>query len=92
MVHDGHVGIPFYVGYFGVFCHEIIYHVKNEVLHLGIAHVEHQLCSASSGHGFASGGFYNPVGMFFVEFAYGIGHFGFDPYSEFDFVFLCVAQ
>ena len=92
MVQNRHVGIPFDIVYLGIFRHQVVDDAEHEVLHLGIAQVEHHLCAATSKHGIAFGGLDYPVGMLLVQLAGGIGHFGFYPDAELDTVLLGIAQ
>mgnify|MGYP003292643663 CR=1 FL=1 len=65
----------------GGLLHDIVNYAKHEILHLGIAHVKNKLCAATAGNGCTVGMAYNPFGMFFIKFALGIGHLGFNPYT-----------
>ena len=81
-VDDVHVGIPLEIVQVGVLLHEVINHLEDEVLHLGVAEVEDQLRAAASGLGLAVGMAHDPVGMLLVEFGEGVGHLGFYPNAE----------
>ena len=68
MIHDGHIGIPFDIVDLRILGHQVIDDGENEVLHLGISHIEHHLRAATSKDSITFGGLDDPVGMFFIEF------------------------
>lgn len=49
MALNPHVGVPFYVSYFRIFGHEAVNNAKHEILHFGIAQVEHELRADNPG-------------------------------------------
>ena len=67
MVHDGSVGVPFYVGYLGILCEEVVDDAEDKVLDFRIAHVEHELCASAPHDGLAAWCLYYPVRMFLVQ-------------------------
>ena len=83
-VDDVHVGIPLDIGQVRVSRHQIIHDLEDEVLHLGVREVEHQLGTAPARMRGALGRADNPIGVFFVEFALEVGHLRFNPDAELD--------
>ena len=92
MRHDRHIGIPLDIGYLRIAGKQIVDHAEDEVLHLGIAHVEHQLVPAASAHERTVLGVDNPVGMTLVEFTPLVGHLGLNPDAKLDVVALGVVE
>ena len=82
VVLDFHVGVPLYIVDFGIFRHQVVNHIEDEVLHLGVGEVEHHLCSATAKLQVALRCLYHPVGVSLKEFAHGVAHFRLIPYSE----------
>ena len=83
-VDDVHVGVPLDIRQVGVSRHQIIHDLEDEVLHLRIREVEHQLGTATARMRGALGRADNPVGVLFVEFALQVRHFRFNPDTELD--------
>ena len=92
VIRDGHIGIPLDIVNVRIFHHQIVDNGEHEVLHLGVAQVEHHLRTASSQHGLALRSLDNPFRMGFVEFGNGIGHLRLNPDTELDAVLAGVAQ
>ena len=84
MVGDTHVGVPLDVVEAGVGGDDVVDHFYDMILHGGIGHVEHELCAAAAGDRLAIGAAHNPVGVFLVKLALGVGHLRLDPYTEAD--------
>ncbi len=65
-VGDVEICVPLDVVCVGSLFHDVIHHTEHEILHLGVAEVEDELCAAASGDGLAVGVAYYPIGMFLV--------------------------
>ena len=83
-VLDGGVGIPFDVCYLGVLREQVIHNLEYKVLHLGVGHVEHQLCAPASQLQVTSLRLQGPFGMTLKEFAFRVHHLRFYPNAELD--------
>ena len=93
MVHHRCVGIPLNIIKLRIVGEEGIHNVENEVLHLWIAHVEHQLSATTSLHWLTVGGCNDIFWVLLVEFALRISHFRLNPNTKFDVVLLgCIDE
>ena len=66
----------------GILLDEVVHDADDEVLHLGVGHIEHELRAAASLGELACGMGHYPVGMCIKEFALGVGHLRFNPDAE----------
>ena len=69
------VAVPFDVRYVFGLAHGLVYYAENEVLYFRVTKVENKLITAQIQR--AVGLCYHPIGVFFIEFAFGIYHLGF---------------
>ena len=88
VVGDVHVGVPLDVVNLRILGHHVVHDGEHEVLHLGIAEVEHHLCAAASALEIALRSLYHPFGMLLEEFALGVRHLRLEPNAELDALLL----
>jgi len=79
---DGHIGVPLDIINVGIGIHQFVHRLYDKILHLRVGEVEHDLCAAAGAYHFPFGCLDNPFGVLFVQFAFGISHFRFQPDAE----------
>ncbi len=92
MVCDVHVRIPLDIIEVGILLHEVVNDTEHEILHLGIAEVEHKLRAATSHQEFTSRHLNHPVGVLLIQFADAVGHLRLNPYTELHSVLLGICH
>ncbi len=88
MVHYRHIGVPLDIVYLRIFRHDVIHNLEHEILYGRIAQIKHYLCTSTPEDRLTLRGLNDPVGMFFIKFADGIGHLRLYPDAEFDAMLL----
>ena len=83
MIADSHIRIPFDVVDVRILCHQVVHYLEHIVLNLRIGKVQHQLSASPSVNRLTLRSLQDPVRMFLVEFAKGVGHLRLNPDSEF---------
>ena len=91
MVEDGHIGVPLDIVDLRIFRHEVVDDGEDEVLHLGIGHVEHELGAATTENRGTLRRLDDPIGVGVVELADTVGHLWLDPDAELDAVLLGIS-
>ena len=81
-----HIRVPLDICDVRIFLHNAVNHAYDEVLHLWIGEVEHELCASAAGHQVPVLSLEHPVGMLLVKLTLGIDHFRLYPDSELDSV------
>ena len=82
LVGHAAVAIPLNKSKVWIFCKQVIYNIKNKVLHLRVAQIQYQLIAAIIFCTVRKLEY--PVRMLLIQFAFWIDHFRFQPYTEFD--------
>ena len=72
-VLDRGIGIPFDIGYLGMFGEQVINKGEYKILHLRVRHIEQKLRTAAPEFEFASAFLEHPFGVLLIEFGEGVG-------------------